>query len=168
MKSRNLFIYASILCIVSIFTSCSSPRTSALEQNASATVAPEIISYNELTMDLDPSGVTYTIDISTPEGALKLKNISLYEAQKIALTECLMKYNCATLFNPQFTHLKDGKKILRITVFGFPARYKRANTETEVATESVEESSKVNGETQTTTKTTRRERTIPRHKKPAN
>ncbi len=119
-------------------------------------------------MDLDPSGVTYTIDISTPEGALKLKNISLYEAQKIALTECLMKYNCATLFNPQFTHLKDGKKILRITVFGFPARYKRANTETEVATESVEESSKVNGETQTTTKTTRRERTIPRHKKPAN
>ncbi|MDE6309692.1 MAG: hypothetical protein K2L93_03885 [Muribaculaceae bacterium] len=117
-------------------------------------------------MDLEPTGVTYTIDISTREGALKLRNITLQEAQKLALTECLMKYNCATLFNPQFTHLKDGKKILRVTVYGFPARYKRINTETEVVTESVEESTTIDGKTETTTKTTTRERTIPRRKKP--
>lgn len=166
MKKTSLFPYAGIFLIMSALSSCSTTRTTSLEQNGSTTVAPEVISYNELTMDLDPTGVTYTIDISTREGALKLNKITLHEAQKLALTECLMKYNCATLFNPQFTHLKDGKKILRVTVFGFPARYKRINTETAVDTESVEESTTVDGKTETTTKTTTRERTIPRHKKP--
>ncbi len=166
MKIQNLVIYAYIFLQILALSSCSTPRTTSLEQNGSTTVAPEIISYNELTMDLEPTGVTYTIDISTREGALKLRNITLQEAQKLALTECLMKYNCATLFNPQFTHLKDGKKILRVTVYGFPARYKRINTETEVVTESVEESTTIDGKTETTTKTTTRERTIPRRKKP--
>lgn len=27
------------------------------------------------------------------------------------------------LVNPQFTNLMNGKRVLRITVFGFPARY---------------------------------------------
>ncbi len=166
MRVRDFLFCAGIASVMGLFWSCNSTKTTALDENASATVAPEIISYNELTMDLDPSGVAYTIDISNAEGALKLKNITLHEAQRLALTECLMKYNCATLFNPQFTHLKDGKKILRVTVFGFPARYKRRNTETEVSTESVEESSTVNGKTETTVKKTTRERTIQRHKKP--
>lgn len=28
------------------------------------------------------------------------------------------------LENPQFTNLMNGKRVLRITVFGFPARYR--------------------------------------------
>jgi hypothetical protein len=79
-------------------------------------------------MDLDPTGITYTIDISTVEGRVKLNGLSLAEAEQLALVEALMKYNCATLFNPQYTHLKKGKKIYRVTVFGFPARYKRTET----------------------------------------
>lgn len=166
MRVRDFLTLAVIISVVSVFASCNPMKTTALDRNASATVAPDIISYNELTMDLDPSGVTYTIDISNPEGALKLKNISLYEAQHLALTECLIKYNCATLFNPQFTHLKDGKKILRVTVYGFPARYKRINTESDVSTERIEESTTVNGKTETTVKSTTRERKIPRHRVP--
>ena len=50
-----------------------------------------------------------------------------------------MKYNCATLFNPQYTHLKKNKDILRVTVYGFPARYKRLETEKETEVETVEE-----------------------------
>lgn len=81
-------------------------------------------SYNELTMDLDPQGVSYTIDVSTPEGRAKLRKISLEDAKQLALIECIIKHNCATIFNPQFTHLVKGKDVLRVTVYGFPARYK--------------------------------------------
>ncbi|MCM1355941.1 MAG: hypothetical protein NC212_06010 [Staphylococcus sp.] len=86
---------------------------------------PTIVSYNELTMDLDPTGVSYTIDVSTEEGKVKLHNVSVHEAERLALIEAIMKYNCATLFNPQFTHLKNGRDVLRVTVYGFPARYKK-------------------------------------------
>lgn len=109
--------------------------------------------------DTDPTGVTYTIDISTPEGKLKLDKISLAEAQQLALVECLMKYNCATLFNPQYTHLKKGKDILRVTVYGFPARYKRLETEKESEVETMEET-RTDGDRQVSTqKTTTRQRT---------
>lgn len=141
-------------------TSCSVMKTGSREENSHTTVAPEIVSYNELTMDLDPTGVTYTIDISTPEGKLKLDKITLAEAQQLALVECLMKYNCATLFNPQYTHLKKGKDILRVTVYGFPARYKRLETEKDTEVETVEET-RTSPDNQVTTqkKTTTRQRT---------
>jgi len=105
--------------------SCSFLKSGSETNNAWTTVKPEIESYNELTMDLDPTGVTYTIDVSTAEGRLKLNKLSLQEAEQLALTEALMYYNCATLFNPQYTHLKKGKDILRVTVYGYPARYKK-------------------------------------------
>ena len=83
-----------------------------------------IESMNDYALDIEPEGVTYTIDISTPEGAAKLDKISLKDAEDLALTEAVIKYNCAMLVNPQFTNLMNGKRVLRITVFGFPARYR--------------------------------------------
>ena len=117
-------------------------------------------------VDIDRPGVTYTIDISTPEGKLKLDKISLAEAQQLALVECLMKYNCATLFNLQYTHLKKGKDILRVTVYGFPARYKRVNTEADTEVETVDEKH-IDGDRKVTTqKTTTRQRTEARKPRP--
>lgn len=153
MKSTLLFRGAIIAAVALAFTACSSTRTGSYEENSHTTVAPEVVSYNELTMDLDPVGVTYTIDISTPEGKLKLNNISLAEANQLALVECLMKYNCATLFNPQYTHLKKGKDILRVTVYGFPARYKRVDTEKETEVETVQQT-RTDGNSQVSTQTT--------------
>ncbi len=109
--------------------SCSSTTTGSRQLNAVTTVQPKIVSYNELTMDLDPTGITYTIDVSTEEGRVKLNKLSVEEAEQLALVEALMKYNCATLFNPQYTHLVHGKKVYRMTVFGFPARYKRTSSD---------------------------------------
>lgn len=156
---RKSILICTALAATMAISSCSITRTGSREENSHTTVAPEIVSYNELTMDLDPTGVTYTIDISTPEGKLKLDKISLAEAQQLALVECLMKYNCATLFNPQYTHLKKGKDILRVTVYGFPARYKRLETEKETEVETVEET-RTDGDRQVSTqKTTTRQRT---------
>ena len=63
-------------------------------------------SYNSY--DLVPVGdrITYTIDISTPEGKQKLYKLSLDEAQRLAETEACRKYNCDRLIDPRFDYLK--------------------------------------------------------------
>lgn len=76
--------------------------------------------------DLVPAGdrITYTIDISTPEGKQKLYKISLAEAERLAETEACRKFNCDRLIDPRFDYLKKGKRVLRITVDGRPGSYK--------------------------------------------
>lgn len=120
-------VYISVfICSLAIltFSSCSTSRTGAHSNNAYQAPRTYIESMNDYALDVDPTGVSYTIDISTPEGANKLNKISLAEAENLALTEAVIKYNCAMLVNPQFTNLMNGKRVLRITVFGFPARYR--------------------------------------------
>lgn len=116
---------AAIIATIMAATSCRSLRSGSTSRNASNTVKAKITSYNELTMDLGENAITYTIDVSTADGKIKLNKLSLHQAEELALTEAVMNNNCAALFNPQFTHLKKGKKILRVTVYGFPAYYKR-------------------------------------------
>lgn len=76
--------------------------------------------------DLIPIGdrISYTIDISTPEGKLKLHKISLKNAKELAETEASHEYNCDRLIDPRYDYLKKGKRILRITVYGRPGIYK--------------------------------------------
>lgn len=124
MKHKFLTTEAIIATIMAA-TSCRSLRSGSTSRNASNTVKAKITSYNELTMDLGENAITYTIDVSTADGKIKLNKLSLHQAEELALTEAVMNNNCAALFNPQFTHLKKGKKILRVTVYGFPAYYKR-------------------------------------------
>ena len=75
---------------------------------------------------LAPTGdrITYTIDISTPEGKQKLYKISMKDAKVLAETEACRKYNCDRLIDPRFDFLKKGKRILRITIDGRPGIYK--------------------------------------------
>ncbi len=120
-KIISLLASAAVLFAVS---SCSTSRTEAHSSNAYHTPRTYIESINDYALDVDSEGVSYTIDISTPEGEAKLKNITLADAENLALTEAVMKYNCAMLVNPQFTNLMNGKRVLRITVYGFPARYR--------------------------------------------
>lgn len=125
MRKTLIISILAALSLAGSMSSCGGIKGSSRSRNADATVRPTIVSYNELTMNLDSVGITHTIDVSTAEGQLKLNKLSLREAEELALVEAVMKANCATLFNPQYTHLRNGKKILRVTVYGFPARYKR-------------------------------------------
>lgn len=81
--------------------------------------------------DLVPVGdrITYTIDISTPEGKQKLQGISLADAQRLAETEASRKYNCDRLIDPRFDYLKRKNRILRITVDGRPGNYRSRDTQ---------------------------------------
>lgn len=126
MKKRILE-YLCAIAVAVLLGGCSSAKSGSTADHATDEVLTINTSYNELTMKLDPTGVSYTIDVSTPEGRAKLRKISLKEAKQLALIECIIKHNCVKLFNPQYTHLVNGKDVLRVTVYGFPARYKNAN-----------------------------------------
>lgn len=163
---KTIFALAILFITNILLLSCNTAQSisGSHEKNSSATVKLVMESYNEFTMDLDPVAVMYTIDISTEEGQLKLKNTTLLEAEQLALVECLIKNNCATLFNPQFTHLKKGKDILRVTVYGFPARYKKAAAPQDIEEEYVEETEESPTQTVKKTKSTIKKTTSPSKK----
>lgn len=97
--------------------------TGSLSQNAFIAPRTKATSVNEYSLNVSSKSITYTIDASTRDGAAKLNKLSLREAQKLALTEAVMKNNCVMIVNPQYTHIKKGRRIQRITVYGFPAYY---------------------------------------------
>lgn len=122
-----LFKICALLIPALLACSCSLTKSGTRTSNAYQTPQTHIDSFNDYDLDVSPEGITYTIDISTPEGRTKLKGLSLREAEELALTEAVIKYNCALLVNPQYTNLKKGNRVLRITVFGFPAKFKNSD-----------------------------------------
>ena len=104
-------------------TSCKTRMT------AGGTSAAEIIdsytgSVNDVNLEIASDPITYTIDISTDEGRLKLYKLSLSEAKSLALREAVMRNRCAKIVNPQYTQLMKGRCVLRVTIYGFPAIYR--------------------------------------------
>ena len=120
------FITLTTFATIAIFSisSCGITRSGAGGNGTGVDIDVRGHSYNSY--DLVPVGdrITYTIDISTPEGQDKLKGLSLAEAQRLAETEACRKYNCDRLIDPRFDYLNKGKRILRITVDGRPGNYK--------------------------------------------
>ncbi len=112
-----------IVALAALMTSCASTKSGGWG-NTSHEVDLKSRSINYYDLTVDPVGVTYTIDISTKEGRIKLDGLNLNQAKEMVLQEAAMMNNAAKLVEPKFTYLKEGKDILRITVFGFPARYK--------------------------------------------
>lgn len=123
MKRDIITLAIAIIC-ATVITSCSTTRAGAGGYSTNMSVDARGSSYNSY--DLVPAGdrITYTIDISTPEGKQKLNKLSLAEARRLAETEACRKYNCDRLIDPRFDYLSKGKRILRITVDGRPGNYK--------------------------------------------
>ena len=121
-KQIILFTFATTLLLT--ISSCGITRSGAGGYDTGMGVNLRDRSY--ISYDLVPVGnrITYTIDISTPEGKQKLHGLSLNEAKRLAETEASRKFNCDRLIDPRFDYLKKGKRILRITVDGRPGNYK--------------------------------------------
>lgn len=119
----NLRHIAMIAAVAPIVCSCSSVKTGArgITDTEAVTYTTSINEY-DLVVDTEP--ITYTIDISTKEGRLKLKGLNLRQAEDLALQEAAIINKAARIVSPKYSHLKEGKNILRVTVFGFPARYR--------------------------------------------
>lgn len=103
-KILSLMAFAATTILT--ICSCSSTRSGAGGYDTGMGVDAIARSYNSY--DLVPVGdrITYTIDISTPEGQQKLYKLKLHEAQRLAETEASRKYNCDRLIDPRFNYLK--------------------------------------------------------------
>ncbi len=123
MKNTHIILMSIVAFTVMAITSCS-VLTGAGGYATDLGIETGGKSFNSY--DLVPVGdrITYTIDISTPEGKQKLHKLSLNDAKRLAETEASRKYNCDRLLHPRFDYLKKGKRILRITVDGRPANYR--------------------------------------------
>lgn len=121
---KNAFLLAFVATTILTIYSCGSTRSGAGGYDTGMGVNLRDRSY--ISYNLEPVGnrITYTIDISTPEGKQKLHGLSLDEAKRLAETEASRKFNCDRLIDPRFDYLKKGKRILRITVDGRPGNYK--------------------------------------------
>ena len=121
---KNIFLITIAVTTILTVCSCGSTRSGAGGYDTGMGVNLRDRSY--ISYDLVPVGdrITYTIDISTPEGKQKLQGLSLGEAQRLAETEASRKYNGDRLIDPRFDYLKKGKRILRITVDGRPGNYR--------------------------------------------
>lgn len=121
---KNAFLLAFVATTILTIYSCGSTRSGAGGYDTGMGVNLRDRSY--ISYNLEPVGnrITYTIDISTPEGKQKLHGLSLDEAKRLAETEASHKFNCDRLIDPRFDYLKKGKRILRITVDGRPGNYK--------------------------------------------
>ena len=121
---KYLYLMVIAVNMIMIICSCVSTRSGAGGYDTGMGVNLRDRSY--ISYNLEPVGdrITYTIDISTPEGKQKLEGLSLDEAKRLAETEASRKYNCDRLIDPRFDYLQKGKRILRITVDGRPGNYK--------------------------------------------
>lgn len=121
---RKYILLAACTAATICMTSCRSTMNGAYGQNAQQDIETLMTSENEYDLDVSQEPITYTLDVSTPLGAAKLKKLTLKQAEDLVKREAIMKYKCGTLVNPQYTYLAKGKRILRVTVYGFPAMYK--------------------------------------------
>jgi len=126
--NKNIFLMVLAATAI-LISSCGSTRSGAGGMDTGMGVDAIGRSINDY--DLVPVGdrITYTIDISTPEGKQKLYKLTLAEAKRLAETEATRKYNCDRLIDPRFDYLNNGKRILRITVDGRPANYRVRNNQ---------------------------------------
>lgn len=120
---KLLTLVSAVLCLAG----CSTYRGGTNTNNAYLAPNTVVNSFNEYDMEISPDPITYTIDISTPEGKMMLNKLSLKEAQEKVLTEAIIANKCAMIVNPQYSNLMKGKRVLRITVAGFPAKYKSSS-----------------------------------------
>ena len=123
---RRYFNFIAIVGVLAV-VSCGGVRdevSGSTSNNSYIAPTTSVSSYNSYDLEVSEESVSYTIDISTPEGKTKLRNLSLREAEQLALTEAVVVNKCAMIINPQYTHLKKGDRVLRVTVYGFPAKYK--------------------------------------------
>lgn len=125
MKKTLNYLAAMVIATMT-FSSCHSSYSGAFGAATDIDPYTRINSINEYDLIVADQGIEYTIDYSTPDGRMKLRKITLDQAKELVNAEAAIKYNCAMIVRPKYTFLKDGKQILRITVFGFPANYKNA------------------------------------------
>lgn len=112
---------------LSMLTACASaPKTVVDGNEMGVNVKSNFQHIDWMTMDISDDFITYDIDILSPEGKLMLQDISEEGAKSLALSQAIKANKCDAIFQPRITTVRGNKnEILRVTVYGRPAKYKK-------------------------------------------
>lgn len=121
---KHIHYIAAIVACLSV-CSCSTPRSSAYGIS-SRNIDTHVQSRNEYDLDIQDLYITYTIDISTEEGRIRLNGLTPEEAAAVAERQAAIKNQVDCIFDPKFDFLTKGKDVLRVTVAGRAANYKNS------------------------------------------
>lgn len=121
---KHIYHIVAIVACLSI-CSCSTPRSSAYGIS-SRNIDTQVQSRNEYNLDILDLYITYTIDISTEEGRLRLNGLTPEEAAAVAERQAAIINKVDCIFDPKFDFYTKGKDVLRVTVAGRAANYKNS------------------------------------------
>ena len=115
MKRTFLFI-----CTAVLIASLSSCRSSGnVSGNNAISIGTSVVGENRYKIIVGEERIVpYTIN-----NRKQLKRLNLQEAKDKVLQEAVIARNCATIVEPNYSYEMKGKRIVRITVVGYPGYY---------------------------------------------
>lgn len=110
-----------------IMVSCGSKKSLTNNRNYDdygIKVQTTAVSQNAYKIKPSSKRVSYTIpDPRNKKDKKRLKGLTLEEAKEKVLSEAIIEHKCALILQPNYSYDLKGKKVVRITVYGYPAEY---------------------------------------------
>ena len=114
---KRLFLFVFTMTLVVSLSSCRSSKN--VSCNNAINIGTRVIGENSYKIIVGEERIApYTIN-----NRKQLKRLSLQEAKDKVLQEAVIARNCATIVEPNYSYDMKGKKIVRITVVGYPGYY---------------------------------------------
>lgn len=114
---KRLFLFVFTMTLVVSLSSCRSSKN--VSGNNAINIGTRVIGENSYKIIVGEERIApYTIN-----NRKQLKRLSLQEAKDKVLQEAVIARNCATIVEPNYSYDMKGKKIVRITVVGYPGYY---------------------------------------------
>lgn len=112
--------FVSIVSMAALVICLSSCRSSGnVSGNNAISIGTSVVGENHYKIIVGEERIApYTIN-----NRKQLKRLSLQEAKDKVLQEAVIARNCATIVEPNYSYDMKGKKIVRITVVGYPGYY---------------------------------------------
>ena len=114
---KRLLLFVCTMTLVVTLSSCRSSKN--VSGNNAINIGTRVIGENSYKIIVGEERIApYTIN-----NRKQLKRLSLQEAKDKVLQEAVIARNCATIVEPNYSYDMKGKKIVRITVVGYPGYY---------------------------------------------
>lgn len=121
---KNLLIIVFALLLVSCGSQKRSLSNNRNFDDYGVKVQTSAVSQNAYKIKPSTKRVSYTIpDPRIPKDSKRLKGLSLDQAKEKVLSEAIIAHNCALIVQPTYSYDMKGKKVVRITIYGYPANY---------------------------------------------
>lgn len=127
-QDNRLNLLYFIITALALYGCASTPKATLSGNEMDVTVKSNFQHIDWMTMDISDNYITYEIDVLNPEGKLLLKNATEASAKDLALSRAITANQCDAIFQPRVTFVHGPKnEILRVTVYGRTAKYKKHN-----------------------------------------